>query len=77
MSDGYSPSFRLRWLEYLGGVKPHPSAIFDESSRHCRVLQQLWVSCYQGEPDDWRDITLVSKLAPSSAIDAVLAGEKL
>lgn len=60
----YKPTCELRIATYSLGVRslnrPAGWIVHDQRGRHMRVLQQKWVSDVEGEPDQWRDIPLVS-----------------
>lgn len=54
MSDGYKPTQYLRYMN-------RPVMIERDVVQDNPVLQQLWRSAYQGDPDEWRDVPWVEE----------------
>ena len=49
--DGYRPTCNFRWKVFIGSDKP--------------VLQQQWVSIFEGEEPEWRGlVTYVATVQP-------------
>ncbi len=53
-----NPTNNFRWLVFTGSSMYHPSARIYTGNK-LMVMQQLWVSNYEGENDEWRDIEMV------------------
>ena len=65
MSEGYKPTNNIKWFRVEGnrvnGECPLAQiAGYPECGPEWYCLKQLWVSDYQGEPDEWRDIDVVA-----------------
>jgi hypothetical protein len=62
--SGYKPSNQIKWFRvednYIGGDKPLAQiADYPECGSKWFCLKQLWVSVYEDEPDEWRDIEII------------------
>jgi len=55
------PTNEFRWLMFRGSSRNHPTARIYAGNK-LMVLQQLWVSDYEDEEDEWRDIPTVGEI---------------
>ncbi len=58
--DAVNPTNEFRWLICRMGGFQHPSGIHYIKNL-MKVLQQKWVSDFEGEEDEWRDIPMVDE----------------
>lgn len=54
-----SPTCDFRYLMFQGSTMKHPTAKI-WAGNQLIVLQQKWVSDYDGEGDEWRDIPIIN-----------------
>ena len=54
MSNGYKPTTHLRFERRFVPVLGYENTVQER-----RILQQLWVSCFVGENEEWRDVETV------------------
>lgn len=63
--DNYKPTNSIKWFRldnnYIGGDRPLAQiAGYPECGSEWYCLKQLWVSDFQGEEDEWRDVDIVA-----------------